>query len=68
MTQIHWGAKRQTETYGLNCKSDKIPGKIWRIDVGSSSGFDNYKNEQTKELSKPQVLEIIDDNEFNILS
>ena len=57
---------------GINvtCR-DEVEGVnrgIWRIDVGSSSGFDNFKNEQTKELSKPQVLEIIDDNEFNVLS
>ena len=57
---------------GINvtCR-DKVDGKnkgIWRVDVGSSSGFDNFKNDKDKELSKPQVLEILNDNEFNVLS
>ena len=47
---------------------DGINKGIWRIDVGSSSGFNNFKNKKDKEISKPQVLEILNDNEFNVLS
>ena len=57
---------------GINvtCREDKngVSKGVWRVDVGSSLGFDNFKNKKTKELSKPQVLEILDDNKFNILS
>tara|TARA_B100000902_G_scaffold392599_1_gene445276 strand:+ start:2254 stop:3456 length:1203 start_codon:yes stop_codon:yes gene_type:complete len=57
---------------GINvtCREDKdgVSKGVWRVDVGSSLGFDNFKTEKTKELSKPQVLEILDDNKFNILS
>ena len=41
---------------------------VWRIDVGSSLGFENFKNKKIKKNTKPQVLEILNDNEFNILS
>ena len=60
------------EKSGINvtCREEKdgINRGVWRVDVGSSLGFDNFKNDKTKELSKPQVLEILDDNKFNILS
>lgn len=41
---------------------------VWRVDVGASLGFDNFKNKKIKPLTKPQVLEILNDNEFNVLS
>jgi hypothetical protein len=46
--------------------------KIWRIDNGSSKAFDIFDHEFIKtgivsEARKPQVLEIINDDEFNIL-
>jgi len=41
---------------------------VWRIDVGSSLGFENFKNKKIKKNTKPQVLEILNDNEFKILS
>jgi len=57
---------------GINvtCRDDteNVKRGVWRVDVGSSLGFDNFKNNKIKDLSKPQVLEILDDNEFNILS
>jgi|SaaInlStandDraft_6_1057023.scaffolds.fasta_scaffold10727_3 hypothetical protein len=58
---------------GINvtCRDNKdgINRGVWRVDVGASMGFDNFKNnDKIKELSKPQVLEILNDNEFNILS
>ena len=57
---------------GINvtCRyNDKEINKgVWRIDVGSSLGFENFKNKKIKKNTKPQVLEILNDNEFNILS
>jgi hypothetical protein len=57
---------------GINvtCRDDteNVKRGVWRVDVGSSLGFDNFKNNKIKDLSKPQVLEILNDNEFNILS
>lgn len=41
---------------------------VWRIDVGSSLGFEKFKNNKIKNNTKPQVLEILDDNKFNIIS
>ena len=46
----------------------EIKKGVWRIDVGSSLGFENFKNKKIKKNTKPQVLEILNDNEFNILS
>jgi hypothetical protein len=45
---------------------------IWRIDNGSSKAFDIFDHEYIKtgivhEARKPQVLEIINDDEFNVL-
>ncbi len=47
-------------------------GKVWRIDNGSSKAFDIFDHEliQTGKVSesrKPQVLEIINDQYFNVL-
>ena len=57
---------------GINvtCRyNDKEINKgVWRIDVGSSLGFENFKNKKIKKNTKPQVLEILNDNKFNILS
>ena len=57
---------------GINvtCRyNDKEINKgVWRIDVGSSLGFENFKNKKIKKNTKPQVLEILNDNEFKILS
>ena len=58
--------------------NDKINGtcsnQVWRIDNGSSKAFDIFddvyitsKKEYTDEARRPQVLEIINDNEFNVL-
>ncbi len=56
--------------------NEKINGtcsnKIWRIDNGSSKAFDIFDNEyistgKISEARKPQVLEICNDNEFNVL-
>lgn len=47
--------------------------KIWRVDNGSSSAFHGYDKKYDKETGnvdenrKPQVLEILDDSQFNIL-
>ena len=41
---------------------------VWRIDVGSSLGFEKFKNNKIKNNTKPQILEILNDNEFNIIS
>jgi hypothetical protein len=46
--------------------------KIWRIDNGSSKAFDIFDHEYIKtgklsESRKPQVLEILNDDEFNVL-
>ena len=49
-------------------ETDGINKGVWRVDVGSSLGFDNFKNKKVKELTKPQVLEILDDNKFTVLS
>lgn len=46
----------------------KIKKGVWRIDVGSSLGFENFKNKKIKKNTKPQVLEILNDNEFKVLS
>ena len=57
---------------GINvtCREEKegVNKGVWRVDVGASLGFDNFKNKKVKELTKPQVLEILDDNRFNVLS
>ena len=56
---------------GINvtCRDDKTDVKkgVWRVDVGASLGFDNFKNNKLRKLTKPQVLEILNDNEFNVL-
>ena len=56
---------------GINvtCRDDKTNVKkgVWRVDVGASLGFDNFKNNKIRKLTNPQVLEIINDNEFNVL-
>lgn len=56
---------------GINvtCRDEKegINRGVWRVDVGASLGFDNFKNKKIKPLTKPQVLEILNDNEFNVL-
>lgn len=57
---------------GINvtCRDGKdgVNKGVWRVDVGSSLGFENFKNKKVKELTKPQVLEILDDNKFNVLT
>ena len=62
--------KNKKEGINVTCR-DYIDGKnkgVWRIDVGSSSGFNNFKDNEISKLSKPQVLEILNDNKFNVLS
>lgn len=46
--------------------------KVWRVDNGSSSAFHMFDNNYIKtgkvsESRKPQILEILDDNIFNII-
>lgn len=56
-----------TTCKGINEKNEKNMG-VWRIDTGSSKAFEQF--EQNKILSEerePQVLEILNDNTFNIL-
>jgi hypothetical protein len=42
--------------------------KIWRVDFGGSSAFNNHDNGKYHNIRKPQVLEILDDmsNEHNL--
>ncbi len=49
-------------------KDKEINKGVWRIDVGSSLGFENFKTNNIKKNTKPQVLEILNDNDFNIIS
>ena len=61
------------EVDDLKKKSDgkvwnNIKKSVWRVDVGSSAGFNNFKNKHTKSLSKAQVLKITDDKNFEVLS
>ncbi len=49
-------------------ESDGINKGVWRVDVGASLGFDNFKSKKVRQFTKPQVLEILNDNEFNVLS
>jgi hypothetical protein len=56
-------------TDGINGTCDN---KVWRVDIGSSNAFNNYDEEflRTGKFNKnrePQVLEILNDTEFNIL-
>ena len=55
----------------VTCRQEEndIRKGVWRIDVGASQGFNNFKNaEKIKKITQPQVLEILNDNEFNILT
>ena len=47
---------------GINSICD---GKMWRCDVGMSRAFSSYEKDDTSRY--PQVLEILNDNEINIL-
>lgn len=51
---------------GINKHNDKNMG-VWRIDTGSSKAFESFDSEIISETRQPSVLEIIDDNKFNIL-
>jgi hypothetical protein len=47
-------------------------GKVWRVDNGSSSAFDKFDKKKmqygdTSYSRRPQILEIINDNEFYII-
>ena len=52
---------------GVNEQNEKNMG-VWRIDTGSSKAFDTFSSEELSEPRKPSVLEILNDNEFNIIS
>ena len=57
---------------GINvtCRQEEndIRKGVWRIDVGASQGFNNFKNaEKIKKITQPQVLEILNDNTFKVL-
>ena len=46
--------------------------RLWRVDTGGSGAFDEFDSvlcttDEKMENRKPQVLEILDDNKFNIL-
>lgn len=51
---------------GVNKHNEKNMG-VWRIDTGSSKAFESFDSEVVSETREPSVLEIIDDNKFNIL-
>jgi hypothetical protein len=49
---------------GINSTCDN---KLWRVDIGMSDAFDVFdRNSDNKR--KIQILEIIDDNKFNIIT
>jgi hypothetical protein len=60
------------EKNGINvtCRDESkgVKKGVWRVDVGASLGFDNFKNDKLRKITKPQVLEILNDNEFNVLN
>lgn len=64
------GFTKEKSGINVTCREEKdgISKGVWRIDVGSSLGFDNFKNKKLRQITKPQVLEILNDKEFNILS
>ena len=43
-------------------------GRVWRVDVGVSRAFGKHENKDTDMLRKVQVLEILNDKTFNVLS
>lgn len=54
---------------GINSTCDN---RVWRVDVGSSKAFDNRDNyylqyNKRSHSRRPQVLEILNDNEFRII-
>jgi len=54
---------------GINKTCDN---KLWRVDTGGSGAFDEFDSvlcttDEKMENRKPQVLEILDDNKFEIL-
>ena len=51
---------------GVNEHNEKNMG-VWRIDTGSSKAFESFDSEELSETRQPSVLEILDDNKFNIL-
>ena len=51
---------------GINKHNEKNIG-IWRIDTGSSKAFSTFDSENNLDTRQPSVLEIIDDNKFNII-
>ena len=51
---------------GVNKHNEKNMG-VWRIDTGSSKAFESFDSEANSEMRQPSVLEIIDDNKFNII-
>lgn len=56
-----------TTCKGINEKNEKNMG-VWRIDTGSSKAFEQFEqNNKLSEEREPQVLEILNDNTFNIL-
>ena len=60
-----------THNEGINSACSK---KLWRVDIGSSEAFEpfdkvftNDKNNHVDNLRRIQVLEIIDDDQFNVI-
>jgi hypothetical protein len=53
--------------YGKPMNSD-LDGRLWRVDVGVSRAFGKEVCDSDSNLRRVQVLEIVNDNNFNVLS
>jgi hypothetical protein len=65
------GHTPQSFSYSENINST-CDNSVWRVDNGSSKAFDKFDNEYNEtgrvtKNRKAQVLEILNDTEFNIL-
>lgn len=52
---------------GINKQNEKNMG-VWRIDTGSSKAFESFDSEINSDIRQPSILEILDDNKFNIIT
>ena len=65
VNSIHVGHSPQfIQKLGINSTCDDA---VWRHDIGMSHTFSNYDKEGRGEVRQAQVLEILNDNQFNIL-
>lgn len=53
--------------YGKPMNSD-LDGRLWRVDVGVSRAFGRRESVSDSNLRRVQVLEIVNDKNFNVLS